>query len=257
MPLSRGGLTLAALLAGGALLSGCGGSSHGSSGNTHSAPQTATTAPAGPQISVSQARGLAQRVNLRASDLPGFHGERESARERAESQIEKRLKHEMLVCAGAQRLPAHGLLGVNSLKFTRERAGSRETAQSQVSLAPTAAEAREELATISGPRGARCVSRYVSQLLRLQRPAGASFGPVHVAHGTPPAPGADGSFALRVTVPLKVGATQLPLYIDLLGFVRGPVEVSLNTAGIPASFSAPIEERLFTLLAERARQPGT
>jgi hypothetical protein len=58
---------------------------------------------------------------------------------------------------------------------------------------------------------------------------------------------------LRFTETLTLRGLRIPVYEDILGFVRGRAEVSLFTFGVPRQFPAALEERLFSLLLERAK----
>jgi len=81
----------------------------------------------------------------------------------------------------------------------------------------------------------------------------ATIGPVSISHGTPPAPQTAGSFGWRITATLTLnGNIELPVYLDILGFVDGPAEVALVTSGLSEPFPAAPEQRLFSLLLERA-----
>jgi hypothetical protein len=54
-------------------------------------------------------------------------------------------------------------------------------------------------------------------------------------------------------VKINVRGIPAPFYVDILGFVYGPAQVSLFTSGFPRPFSARSEERLFSLLLRRAK----
>jgi hypothetical protein len=235
------------------LAAACGGASHSGGSNGGSQSTTATTT--GAQLSPAQARALAARVNLRPADVPGFHVA--SKANEGESQRERRIKLELLACAGASHFPGHGVVEVDSPSFERHGGlGGAASIQSELALSRSAALAREELAALRSARGARCLARAVQSLLGEKHLAGAKLGPVAASQGTPPAPGADGSFALRLTVPVSASGLTLHAYIDLLGFVRGPVEVTLFTSSLPLPLPGAVEERLFSLLLERAQASG-
>ena len=77
-------------------------------------------------------------------------------------------------------------------------------------------------------------------------------GPVSISSGTPPAPGAQGSFGWRITATFGAGPIRLPLYVDILGFVLGPARVTLVSSGALRPFPAVLQQRLYTLLLARA-----
>lgn len=83
-----------------------------------------------------------------------------------------------------------------------------------------------------------------------------TVGRVSIASGTPPAPGTAGGFGWRISTTIVGHRIAIPFYMDVLGFVYGPSEVALLTFGLPRPFPAAIEQRLFTLLVERAKARG-
>ena len=50
-------------------------------------------------------------------------------------------------------------------------------------------------------------------------------------------------------------ARTLKVYVDILGFAVGPVEVTLTATGIPAPVSKNLERNLLGVLHERASEP--
>jgi hypothetical protein len=251
------------LVVSGVLLAGCGGGGHvaakTSTSSTGSAA-TKTTHGGGAQTTpgtasstaTAQARAFASAVNLKASDVAGFHVSSEHQHQGA---AEKRLEPELLRCvggAGANR-PVEASAEASSQDFERGASILTESVSSEVTVARTPALAAKGLAAIRGGHLQGCLSRYFNQLLKSQNLHGASVGPVSTKQGSPPARGADGSFGLRFTETLTLRGLRIPFYIDILGFVKGPAEVSLFTFGVPRPFPAALEERLFLLLLERAK----
>ena len=96
-----------------------------------------------------------------------------------------------------------------------------------------------------------CFSHYLDQLLE-GRKRGTRLRPVSIASGTPPAPGANGSFGWRITATFAVGRIPLSLYVDILGFILGPARVTLVSSGVLRPFPAAIQQRLYALLLARA-----
>jgi len=259
-PAMRRMIVILALLAAGGLLVACGSGSHPSP--TTVAPVAATTrvdAVAAVKTSASrksftkaQAVAFARSVNLTAADVPGF---KVSSEHEHETAAEKRLEHEMLRCVGALGAD-HGIVEVSSKDFGRDTNMADESVQSEVSVARTPELAAKELAVIRSPHVRVCLSHYLDLLFKSQKYRGATFSPVSISQGTPPAPGATGSFAWRVTTTITLHSVTTPVYMDILGFVDGPAEVSLFTTGVPRPFPAATEERLFSLLLTRAKTHG-
>jgi hypothetical protein len=66
------------------------------------------------------------------------------------------------------------------------------------------------------------------------------------------------SFALRIVIPLSFArAGSVPfhthVYVDALGFVTGPAEISLTATGFSSPVPTATEQRLLSLLYSRAK----
>jgi hypothetical protein len=213
----------------------------------------ATGAPSRP-LTRAHALAFAHAVNLTAADLPGF---KISTRPRNahESGAEKRLEGQMLGCVGIPASRA-GLAEAGSASFEREAPLSEQSVSSEVAVARTAASARLGLGAIDSEHTRTCLVRYFNLLFKGRRSHGATFGSVLVAQGTPPAPGTSGGFGWRITTSIVGHGVRIPFYVDLLGFVYGPAEVSLLSSGAPEPFPAAAEQALYLLLLRRAKAQG-
>lgn len=163
----------------------------------------------------------------------------------------------MLRCVGALG-SNHGIIEMSSGELERETSAGNESVQSEVSVARTPTLAARELAAIRGAAShvRACLSHYLNLIFKSRKYDGATVSPVAIMQGTPLAPGATGSFAWRITTTITLRHVAIPVHIDILGFVDGPAEVSLFTAGVPQPFPAATEERLFSLLLTRAKMHG-
>lgn len=247
---------IAVLLATGGPLAGCGGhgagtAAHSGAAQTTHASGTSGAPHAGGAPTKAQAQAFARAVNLKAADVPGFSVSSEHAHEH-ETAAEKRLKPELRRCFGSA-VVTKGVVEAGSGKFERSAGIASQSVSSEVTVAQTAALSAKELAAIRGGHLPACLAHYFEQLLKSQDFHGASVGPVSTKQGSPPAPGMTGSFGLRFTATITLHGLRVPFYVDILGFVDGPAEVSLDTFGIPRPFPGTAEERLFSLLVERAR----
>jgi hypothetical protein len=239
-------------------LGACGTGGHSTAaatGRTEATTATATTphgtrasgAPASP-LTKSQAIAFARAVNLTAADVPGFT----AAKREHDTSAEKQRERELVRCAGG--LTANEkLLEISSAKFKRGHEIPEVDVSSEVSVARTPALAEKELAAIRGPHARTCVSSYLDRLFKGKAFRGATVSPVSISSGTPPAPGATGSFAWRIEVRFTVRGIQIPLYFDILGFVYGPAQVSLFSSGLATPLPAATQEHLFSLLLQRAK----
>ncbi|HEV2973685.1 MAG TPA: hypothetical protein VGX69_01650 [Solirubrobacteraceae bacterium] len=249
-------LALAAMLAA-ALLASCGkggptgsGAAAGSSRPRSGASQPgAAGAAKGAPVTYATARAYARAVNLIASDVPGFTAselhEHNTARER-------RLEHELMSCAGLTGT-SKGVLEEGSKSFELKHGIVNLSVSSEVSVEPSAAQARRLRGAVASPRVRGCFSRYLELLLRSLHVKGASIGAVTIQSGTPPAPGTGGGFGWRITASFGVRGVKLPFYLDILGFVEGPSEVTLTSSGLLRPFPAEAQQRLYTLLLTRAK----
>jgi hypothetical protein len=255
----RGAAAVAAMLAAG-LLAACGG--HGAFTTSSSAAKPtgsgANTA-RGHALTQAQARTFVAAVNLTAADLPGFTLSREP-HQRA-SQTEKRLERELLNCiaGGSTAASAHPLAQGSSGDFRHQGSGYDVGVSSEVSVsggsgAGAAALQRQhaELQRLRSTHARACLQHFLAQLFKGRHIGGASVTHVSIEQGSPPAPGTAGGFGWRVTADIEVRGVSLPYYMDILGFLYGPSEVTLLSTGLPVPLPAAIQERLFSLLLTRA-----
>jgi hypothetical protein len=258
-PLMRRTAILLALVLSCALLTACGKGGYATTATTASttgatAPHRATV-PRAAAPTHAQALAFAHAVNLTAADAPGFTA---TPNHHSESASERRLEQELRGCVGAQgsRTPQRSpstVLEAGSPDFGLRRGILDLTVSSEVSVARTSAEAAATLSAIRSARVRACVSHYVSELLKSQHYAGASVVGVSIASGTPPAPGTTGGFGWRVTATLAIRGVHISFYLDILGFVYGPAQVTLSSSGTIRPFPAKAEEQLYSLLLSRAR----
>jgi len=200
--------------------------------------------------SVQRARAFARAVNLTADDVPGFNpNERHSEHTRAE----RRLEREMLSCAGLAGASKQAVLEEGSKSFQLKQGVIDLSVSSEVTVEPSAQTALRALAAIRSAHVRGCFSRYLERAFRAQHVSGATVGPVTIQSGTPPAPGTSGGFGWRVTASFGVRGIRVPLYLDILGFVDGPSEVTLLSSSVLRPFPAEAQQHLFALLLARAR----
>jgi hypothetical protein len=149
---------------------------------------------------------------------------------------------------------SRGLVESGSGDFQHQASITSLSVSSEVSVAETPAAADKQLAAFRSGSLPKCLSHYFSRLLSGQRYQGATVSPVSTKQGSPPAAGTTGSFGLRFTATVTLHRIPIPLYIDILGFVKGSAEVSLFATGLPEPVPASIEEHLFSLLLARAKR---
>jgi hypothetical protein len=158
----------------------------------------------------------------------------------------------MLRCAGS--VGTHDdLAEVSSVDFELKHGILNLSVDSEVGVARTSAIAASRLAAIRGAHLRACFSQYLDRLFKSQDFAGALVSPVSIQSGTPPALGTTGSFGWRVTASFSLRRLRVPFYLDLLGFVDGPAQVTLLSFGLLRPFPAAIQQQLFSLLLRRAK----
>ncbi len=255
------------------LLAACGSSSHpaptaarqtASTSSPHKPPVSNAHTGAVEPLTKANAIAFAHAVNLKPTDVPGFLATSRHEHEH-ETPAEKRLQRELMRCTSGA-LEAHGgLAKASSKNFKLERGILRFSVNSEVSVTRTSAIAAKELMAIRSSHVRACLSHYLKLLLQNQFRGGeksrAILNPnsisLSIAHGTPPAPGATGSFGWRITATITVHNVKLRFYIDILGFVNGRAEVSLFSSGVLRPFPAAIQEHLYWLLLKRAEAHST
>ena len=243
-------------LAAAGLLSACAGKgAHTVTVSGQASTASTSTAPGGAAGTTSKAQALAfaRAVNLRAADVPGFKASAKTPAEH-ESAAEKRLEEKLRGCLGVS-----GTKGVaevaeaGSPEFKRALGPFSQTVSSSVSVATSAAGAARELKAMRAPGVPTCVAHYFELILKSKKLGHVTVAPVSVAAGSPPAPGTSGSFGWRFRSGLGIRGIEIPFTLDILGFIDGPAEVTFESFDLPRPLPASTEERLFTLLVQRAR----
>lgn len=196
----------------------------------------------------ARARAFAAAVNLTAADVPGFTGSVAHS-----TPAGKSLGVTTARCAAGVD-PRRALVDIDSRDFNRMGAGgiAAEEVSSNVGVLPSSALAARDLAAVRSGRGRRCLAAGVNQLLRTMNAKGVSFGPAVLSTLPHPAPGADGSFGLRIKVTADVHGVRIRFWVDEFGVRVGPAEVSLTALGVLHPFGAADEQRLLALLVTRA-----
>jgi hypothetical protein len=248
---------LLALVSSCALLAACGKGSYTGAASSTITGVTATHGDTRQGRSPTQAQALAfvHVVNLTSADVPGFTP---SHKHNSESAAERRLQQQLRSCGGAvgARALQHSrgtLAEASSPDFELKRGVLALSVSSEVTVAHTSAEAAATLAAIRSPRVRACFSRYLSSLLKSQSYPGATVVGVSIASGTPPAPGTTGGFGWRVTATLAIRGIHISFYLDILGFIDGPAQVTLTSSGTVRPFPAQAQEQLYSQLLTRAR----
>lgn len=230
-------LRVAAVLAGLALLTACGG---GSAPAAPAAGSAAASPTPSPSPSVDE-QALAAKINLRAADLPGYKpaakGERGAARS-ADNRVE-------CYAAGERATVATGAFNFSSEIFDDDTGDDLETVVTFVS--DVAAVARDT-AALRSARGQTCLPDLAVTLAEhgggklVSKPA---VTPLKVE-----APGLPQAFGYRVRLRYRDKGGTYTLVQDLVVLARGRTEVEL-TGFTSAGVSSTQLDRLVAVLAKR------
>jgi hypothetical protein len=252
-------VTVEASGAGSGSTSGSGGSGASGDGASGDGAKSAPTPPAGKSPSRERALAFAQAVNLTADDVPGFTVK---TKHDSDSAREKELGRELAQCTGAKGLssgektfPGEGkaVADESSKDFELQHGVIDFSVSSGVSVQSSAADARKGLQAIRSAHVRKCFSHYLQRLFAGQHVQGATPGPVSIQAGIPPAPGTSGGFGWRITASFTIRGIKVPIYLDFLGFVDGPAEVTLLSSGLLRPFPAEVQQHLFATLLARAK----
>ena len=241
----RGVIALLALALAGEPLAACG----SGASSTHSGTEAQSGAAASTQLNRRRALAFANAVNLTASDVPPFTP---SSRNESSSPSEQQAERQLRRCAGPVA-SAHGLAEVSSKNFELQHDVLQLGVSSEVDVARSSAAAAQNLAALRSAHVRSCFSRYLQDLFKGPQFAGGPVSPVSIQSGTPPAPGTTGSFGWRAIAAFTVQSIRVHLYLDMLGFVDGPAQVTLFSSGVLRPFPAALQERLFSLMLARAK----
>jgi len=203
-----------------AALPGCAGA--------HASPPTKVT------VAVTQASALAfaHAVNLRAGDQPEMKtlGAEGPAPNLHASDVA------FARCAGMIS-PDSDLINIRSIWLSTRGARALRLIRSRVTVLPSEALARRNLAAFSSLRGLRCARR-----------PGASISKLSIA-----LPGGVHAIGRRVIAPAESPPHELGYY-DIVGFIYGPAEIALTAAGYSHPVPTQTEQRLLGILYRRAAE---
>jgi len=196
----------------------------------------------------SQALALARALNLQPTDVAGFNAVPATHAENAQEQA---LTRQLETCAGGAG-KAHKLAEAKSDEFKRQAKGLPVEVSSTVAVEQSRAYAERDLRAIRSRRGRQCIVQLVDAAFKGKKLGGASIGAGSIREGSPPAAGTNGSFGLRLTLPISAPGITVKAYFDFLGFAHGPEEVTLQSIGVGEPFPAATQEHLFRVLVGRA-----
>jgi hypothetical protein len=175
--------------------------------------------------------------------------------ERPQTPSSSRSSAEFARCFGGVS-PNARLVKIHSPEFSAGHAAQSQTAQSTVEVWPTAALAARNNASYFSSRGRKCFLRSSEAMRREISKRVATklqLGPVRIATVAAPLPGTSrGRLTIDETL-LHDGRVRVHVFHDIFTFISGPAEIELETTGFSKPVPTAMDERLLTLLLNRAK----
>jgi len=185
-------------------------------------------------------RAVGTAINLRAADLPGF-GVASSDYAPARTAFASLAAVPCLAGAGTAVVP--------SPSFQTPGGPSAEFVQSSVGVASSPAAAATDLRRVQQPGVAACIAGALDRTV-------ADGGQTVVLSGasarSQPFSPAGGGFDYVATVTVTDAGTDLPMSVEVRGFVAGRTEVTLTTAALSGPFPPTLQSSISSLLVNRA-----
>jgi hypothetical protein len=245
----RAGFIFGLLLAGNSL-AGCGSSTSqavSQPGITHPGITAPTSGAVGGSLAKAQASALAHAINLTSADLPGYSASPQKENNSKAGSVEQAR------CMGAPN-PHLALAEVNSENFARTGPEVNEGWSSTVTVMPSAASAAKYGTALHSARGEMCIEKSYNKVLAEGSNEKAAYGPISIAEIPAEVLGVSGGFGFHIATDVTGTARAFyVLYIDVLRFVDGPIEVSLEATSHSHPIAPATEHHLLSLLAARAR----
>lgn len=237
----------AVALLGAAVLTACGGSSQPGAKSSSSPSPSGSAATSEAPLTQTQAKSLADAINLKSSDMPGYTATPSSP----DTPQDKQQAEQFAACAGGTS-PSKDIVDVSSPDFDRGAGTQQQEVSSDVTVLPTVADVQRDLKALTGSKARGCISTFLDKQLSESAGQQVTFGKSTVTTLPTSASGADGSFGYRISSTATAAGQQIPFTADILGFSKGRVEVELTAFSIGQPFPTNEERDLFALLVRRA-----
>jgi hypothetical protein len=211
----------------------------------HHAAAASSDAPVRVPLPLDAALALkfADAVNLKLSDVIGASVEPRSSNPADEEEAGK--------CGAGGSAP---LGGGRSPKLDRGKGLEHETISSSVVVLSSERAARADFSYASSKAGLQCYGSVLRKNLRDQAGAGVQVGHVRLSRMQLQGPRTSPSTGIRITASVSSNTSSLsvPLFIDAVGFIYGPVEIELYATSFVQPEPQRTELQLLTLLEQRA-----
>ncbi len=196
----------------------------------------------------ASAQDIAQAINLRASDLPGFTVAADE-HTGGGAQLDARMRR----CLGGDVGNHSGSVDASSPTFTSGAGLTAENVGSSVSIETSPAVVARDLALVRSARVEGCLTQAFH---------GFSFA---TSHGVPItfegvrtfpiqvlSHGFDGGYGTRMIIDMSAAGIRLPMVMDLFAFAVGRDELGLHTFTVARPFPPATEQQLGAVLVSRA-----
>jgi hypothetical protein len=194
-------------------------------------------------------RTIANAVNLRASDLPGFHSTAGS-----DVGVGGDPAAQFKRCFGSSRLFSAGAQTTSSRSFTADSATSSVEVTSTVTPT-TRSVAGRDTRLITDPRLPRCLAAAFAAVsftshgvaLTASDPQAMSL-PAPVVQGE----GASSPLSTRLSVVWTSNGLSFTLFVDVYAITVGDDEIGITAATVGQPYPLPSEQRLAAVMVSRA-----
>ena len=231
------------------LLTGCGGSSSAPASppaGRSSAPSASSSSAQVPPTKAAAAAAAAA-INLTAAEVGAGYTSAPSKKNPADDKDNAALA----ACIGSTP-PSSAVVDVPSPDFTIGSGLQMRQVSSDVTVVPTNAQARSDLAAYHAAKATACLKTFIAKLLAGAAGPSVTFGPPLVTTVETPAPGADGSFGYDVKLTAKATGITLSFDVLLQAVLVKRSEVALTLLSIGQPFPVPERTRLLQALAAKA-----
>jgi hypothetical protein len=127
---------------------------------------------------------------------------------------------------------------------------------SQIEAAATPYEAKAVVRLLRSERGLSCFQRLAPHSIEASASDDVEIHDVSVSRLSMPLPSTPDAFGFRIDTTEVKGEQERRVFIDELGFVVGPAQVTLVAAGTPTPVNQNVEANLMLSLYVRALQAG-
>jgi hypothetical protein len=190
---------------------------------------------------------IARAINLRSADVPGFRPQ-PSAGGGADP-----VGARIASCQGGAGSGTHpGAVDASSPYFAKSAGLQELQVQSIVEIERSPSIVQSDLVLARGGRARACLSQALNGLKFSVQGIQVRITHVRVTALAVPAPGANGSFGIRMKLSITTLGLSVPMTADIIGVGVGRDELSLATTGIAEGFPGRTERRLTSLLVSRA-----